>query len=105
MFAEQHARCVEATEREGAAWALERASALGELIGGRMGRSSCGAGRRTRTGPCCAPTTATGNRIDEVEYHPAWHQLMALGVEHELHALPWREPTGPRPMWRAPPCT
>jgi putative acyl-CoA dehydrogenase len=31
-----------------------------------------------------------GNRIDEVEFHPAWHQLMKLGVEHELHALPWR---------------
>ena len=30
-----------------------------------------------------------GNRIDEVEYHPAWHQLMRLGVEHELHSLPW----------------
>ncbi|HTR89677.1 MAG TPA: acyl-CoA dehydrogenase family protein, partial [Solirubrobacteraceae bacterium] len=32
-----------------------------------------------------------GHRIDEVEFHPAWHQLMAMGVEHELHALPWRE--------------
>jgi putative acyl-CoA dehydrogenase len=31
-----------------------------------------------------------GNRIDEVEFHPAWHKLMKLGVEHELHALPWR---------------
>ena len=31
-----------------------------------------------------------GNRIDEVEFHPAWHQLMKMGVEHELHALPWR---------------
>jgi len=30
-----------------------------------------------------------GNRIDEVEFHPAWHRLMALGVENELHSLPW----------------
>ena len=30
-----------------------------------------------------------GNRIDEVEFHPAWHQLMTMGVEHELHSLPW----------------
>ena len=30
-----------------------------------------------------------GNRIDEVEFHPAWHQLMKMGVEHELHSLPW----------------
>ena len=34
-----------------------------------------------------------GHRIDEVEFHPAWHALMALGVAHGLHALPWREPT------------
>jgi putative acyl-CoA dehydrogenase len=31
-----------------------------------------------------------GHRIDEVEFHPAWHQLMQMGVEHELHSLPWR---------------
>ena len=36
-----------------------------------------------------------GNRIDEVEFHPAWHQLMTLGVEHELHSLPW---TSERPF-------
>ena len=30
-----------------------------------------------------------GHRIDEVEFHPAWHELMRLGVEAEVHALPW----------------
>ena len=24
-----------------------------------------------------------------MEFHPAWHKLMAMGVEHELHSLPW----------------
>jgi putative acyl-CoA dehydrogenase len=33
-----------------------------------------------------------GRRIDEVEFHPAWHGLMELGVEYGIHALPWREP-------------
>ena len=33
-----------------------------------------------------------GHRIDEVEYHPAYHELMRLAVGHGLHALPWREP-------------
>ena len=32
-----------------------------------------------------------GHRIDEVEFHPAWHELMRLAVHHELHALPWRD--------------
>jgi putative acyl-CoA dehydrogenase len=31
-----------------------------------------------------------GHRIDEVEFHPAWHQLMALSSSYELHSLPWR---------------
>ncbi|HVB43419.1 MAG TPA: acyl-CoA dehydrogenase family protein [Streptosporangiaceae bacterium] len=30
-----------------------------------------------------------GHRIDEVEFHPAWHQLMAAAVRHGLHAAPW----------------
>jgi putative acyl-CoA dehydrogenase len=30
-----------------------------------------------------------GNRIDEVEFHPAWHELMVTAVGHGLHAAPW----------------
>ena len=33
-----------------------------------------------------------GHRVDEVEYHPAYHELMRTSVAHELHALPWRTP-------------
>ena len=32
---------------------------------------------------------ARGHRIDEVEFHPAWHQLMATAVGQGLHAAPW----------------
>jgi putative acyl-CoA dehydrogenase len=34
-----------------------------------------------------------GNRIDEVEFHPAWHELMATAVGHGLHAAPWLDGT------------
>src|SRR5690606_7284269 len=30
-----------------------------------------------------------GNRVDEVEFHPAWHELMSVAVGHGLHAAPW----------------
>src|SRR5438270_1813872 len=33
-----------------------------------------------------------GHRIDEVEFHPAWHELLGACVEAGVHALPWREP-------------
>jgi putative acyl-CoA dehydrogenase len=78
---------LEATSREGAGWVTERASQLGELIGGapqqEWGRLA------NENKPILHTHDRYGNRIDEVEFHPAWHQLMTLGVEHELHSLPW----------------
>jgi putative acyl-CoA dehydrogenase len=32
-----------------------------------------------------------GRRIDEVTFHPAWHQLMEISTSHGLHAAPWRD--------------
>jgi putative acyl-CoA dehydrogenase len=32
-----------------------------------------------------------GHRIDEVEFHPAWHDLMTTAIEHGLHATPWQD--------------
>jgi putative acyl-CoA dehydrogenase len=79
---------VEATSREGASWVLERASELGVIVGGEpqqlWGRLA------NENKPVLHTHDRYGNRIDEVEFHPAWHKLMKLGVEHELHALPWR---------------
>jgi putative acyl-CoA dehydrogenase len=78
---------VEGVQREGAGWVLERASELGRLIGGepqqQWGRLA------NENKPILRTHDRFGNRIDEVEFHPAWHKLMTLGVEHELHSLPW----------------
>ncbi len=30
-----------------------------------------------------------GHRIDEVDFHPAWHALMSVAISHGLHAAPW----------------
>ncbi len=32
-----------------------------------------------------------GRRVDEVEYHPSYHALMALATQAGLHAAPWVE--------------
>ncbi len=78
---------VEGVEREGAGWVRERASALGRFVGGEpqqlWGRQA------NENKPVLRTHDRYGNRIDEVEFHPAWHQLMTMGVEHELHSLPW----------------
>ncbi|MGY1855711.1 acyl-CoA dehydrogenase family protein [Modestobacter sp. SYSU DS0290] len=32
-----------------------------------------------------------GHRVDEVEFHPAWHELMAAAVGHGLAGAPWAD--------------
>src|SRR5262245_32721393 len=79
----------EALEREGAGWAMDRAAAFGRFLT----REPLEWGRLANENP---PRLRThdrfGERIDEVEFHPAWHSLMNASVEHGLHALSWREP-------------
>src|SRR5947209_11402113 len=80
---------VEAVEREGAGWAEDRLVAMGQEAGGEPLEW----GRQANENPPQLKThDRYGNRIDEVEFHPAWHQLMDLAVRSGTHALPWREP-------------
>ncbi|MFL6291077.1 MAG: isovaleryl-CoA dehydrogenase [Thermoanaerobaculia bacterium] len=89
LFTSDHV-LAEALRREGAGWAEERARAFGEIVGRR--ETVAWGFQANEHPPVLRTHDRNGNRIDEVEFHPAWHALMALGVEHGLHALPWREP-------------
>jgi putative acyl-CoA dehydrogenase len=80
---------VEAVEREGAGWVRERASALGRFVGAAGGPQHEWGRLANENKPVLRTFDRYGHRIDEVEFHPAWHQLMRMGVEHELHSLPW----------------
>jgi putative acyl-CoA dehydrogenase len=80
---------VEATHREGAGWAEDRLIAMGD----EAGREPLEWGRLANENPPILRThDRYGNRIDEVEFHPAWHWLMDMSVRHGTHALPWRDP-------------
>jgi len=35
-----------------------------------------------------------GRRIDEVEFHPAWHELMRLSIEAGASSIAWTSPAG-----------
>ena len=80
----------EAAGREGAEWAGERLRELGATCGRpdviRLGREANENPPRLRT------HDRFGHRIDEVEFHPAWHELMRIGISNGLHAAPWRDP-------------
>ncbi|MBL0418803.1 isovaleryl-CoA dehydrogenase [Ramlibacter sp. AW1] len=45
-------------------------------------------------GPQLRTHDRCGHRIDEVEFHPAYHALMAAAVEAGLHGTPWGRPAG-----------
>jgi len=80
----------EGIEREGAGWAREGLLALG----GELGRaeSFAWAEAANRYPPVLHAFDRWGRRRDEVEFHPAWHQLMAMMLRHGLHTAPWAEP-------------
>ncbi len=80
----------EALKREGAAWAETKVSEFG---------AECGSARYIELGRAANEFTPElhthdrfGNRIDTVEYHPAYHEMMSLGVKYRAHSWPWAEP-------------
>ncbi len=81
---------VEAVEREGAGWARERLREIGGLAQWRGPAQS--RSQANQNPPTLKTHDRYGNRVNEVEYHPAWHQLLGLAVEHQIHSLPWSEP-------------
>ena len=84
------AALMEALVREGGGFGLERARAFSRRVGSAevlaLGELA------NRHGPILHTRDRFGRRIDEVEFHPAWHELMRLGVEAGLHSLPWNDP-------------
>jgi putative acyl-CoA dehydrogenase len=84
---EDDAALREGLDREGAGWARGRLSAEGAFWGGEPVVWGFAA---NESPPVLHTHDRYGHRRDEVEFHPAWHELMRAGVEHELHALPWR---------------
>ncbi len=82
----------EALERSGAEAWRDRCVEIGTLAGRpevlELGRLA------NDFPPEYKPFDRYGNRVDEVIYHPAYHELMSLAAERGLHSLPWTEGQG-----------
>lgn len=80
---------LEGLRRAGADWAEDELRALGRRAGAEEVR------RWSRLVEESPPTLHThdryGHRIDEVEFHPHWHDLMETAVRAGVHAAPWRD--------------
>ncbi|MGW4018918.1 acyl-CoA dehydrogenase family protein [Rhodococcus ruber] len=84
------AALLEGLHREGAAWAEDEVREIGALAGGTRAQEW---GRLVDEYPPVLHThDRYGHRVDEVEFHPHWHDLMTVAVEHGMHAAPWRDP-------------
>jgi putative acyl-CoA dehydrogenase len=71
----------------GAPWVADKAGALGAHAGDAETQEL--ARLANRHGPELCTHDRFGNRVDWVEFHPAWHELMALAFQHEVHSLAW----------------
>ena len=79
-----------AVEREGASWADRE---LG-VLGGKLGEPDTVAlgFAANRNPPQLKSFDRFGHRVDEVEFHPAWHAMLAIACEAGLHSSPWAKP-------------
>jgi putative acyl-CoA dehydrogenase len=80
----------EAVRREQADWAEVSLTTLGATLGKpetiQLGFEA------NKYPPALRPLDRFGHRIDEVDFHPAWHALMAIALKAGLHSSPWAEP-------------
>ena len=78
---------MEAVAREGGSWAQDHLSAFGARTGGDLIDSGFAANENP---PKLCSFDRYGHRIDEVEFHPAYHELMAAGMEYGMSSFAWR---------------
>ena len=80
----------EGVVREGAEWASADLEAFGAKLGAadylELGALA------NRYPPDFDTHDRYGRRVDLVRFHPAYHELMRVAIEHGLHASPWSEP-------------
>lgn len=70
-------------------WADEQLSAYGQLAGGPLMQAGFLANANP---PVFHSHDRYGHRIDVVEFHPAYHELMSAGIAHGITSAPWSEP-------------
>ncbi len=81
---------VEAVDRHAAGWSKASLRLIGGLVGSESFQRD--ADLANRSTPVLATHDRWGNRIDHVEYHPAYHRIMAAAVEHGAHTAAWADP-------------
>jgi hypothetical protein len=82
-----------------AEWAAPHARAVGNRIASARVQEL--ARQANRNLPELRTHDRWGRRIDQIEFHPAWHELMTLAMRDEFHSLCWTKPRPGAQMARA----
>ena len=82
----------EAVQREDAGWAAERLASVGARVGSAEVQDW--AEQANRHPPALRAFDRYGRRLDEVQFHPAYHRLMALGLESGVSSVAWTRERG-----------
>lgn len=82
----------DAVERHSAGWIAPEAERLGAWAGSSEALEL--AVRANRHTPELRTHDRFGERVDRVDFDPAYHELMRIGVEAGVHALGWEEREG-----------
>ncbi|MDP6873700.1 MAG: acyl-CoA dehydrogenase family protein [Alphaproteobacteria bacterium] len=80
----------EGVAREGGAWAEERLAEFGKIAGAAEIFEK--ADTANRHGPELKAFDRHGMRINQVEFHPAYHDLMAVAIENQVPSFAWNHP-------------
>jgi putative acyl-CoA dehydrogenase len=83
------AALLEGLQREGAGWYAEELHRLGRLAGSEQAQQW--GEQANRFEPELRTHDRTGHRVDEVEFHPAWHSLLDVAVSAGLAGSPWAD--------------
>ncbi len=78
---------MEAIEVFDAGWAKDKLAKAASLVGSRAVQQW--ARQANRVLPELVTHDRFGHRVDQIEFHPAWHQLMTACFESEAHSLSW----------------
>ena len=70
-------------------WADEALNAYGQLAGGKLMEAGFLANENK---PVFHSHDRYGHRVDRVEFHPAYHELMTAGIAHGVTSAPWTDP-------------
>lgn len=76
-------------KRQGGGWADDALSRYGELAGDQLMTAGFLANENK---PVFKSHDRYGHRIDLVEFHPAYHELMSAGIAAGITSAPWKNP-------------